>query len=488
MALAVPISASPSPAARASCRGSALRRSAPTRRLPAATTGTAPGGGIGRTAARRPQPVTLPVPGRSDRHILRAVDSEAQTAKEEEEEEEQGAAAAAEGEEGMWGIQPGVEEEWQWERSPDAGRAYAAWASLLLLGWIPFMRNVDGFDQAYFLLLATFTIYIGAHRNLTAKTRQSLTVKEGALAPVIASATLFGGYLLFKFFPNLNIQTLLNSYFALVGTAAVAGNLLWPIRQWAGKEALGADSLKLSVPEGWLLETDGSSITELSIAPSDFLALAVGVGLTYADITHAHMLFPVNNAIATMIVADILSLIGLSSFRTAGVLLVGLLAYDVFWVFGSPAVVGDNVMLAMATSDQLTGPIKLLFPRPGTDVLTEAGFYPFQLLGLGDVALPGLLACLALRYDASRTVDLQGRAMACAAALQDAMKGLPSDASGKQVMDSAADAVDVAYDDLCDREDREKAEGRDKPMKVLRPPCCFSAACVTDELASLELR
>jgi len=55
-------------------------------------------------------------------------------------------------------------------------------------------------------------------------------------------------------------------------------------------------------------------------------------------------------------------------------------------------------------------------------------------------------------------------------------------------MDSAADAVDVAYDDLCDREDREKAEGRDKPMKVLRPPCCFSAACVTDELASLELR
>lgn len=27
------------------------------------------------------------------------------------------------------------------------------------------MRNVDGFDQAYFLLLATFTIYIGAHRH-----------------------------------------------------------------------------------------------------------------------------------------------------------------------------------------------------------------------------------------------------------------------------------------------------------------------------------
>jgi minor histocompatibility antigen H13 len=73
-------------------------------------------------------------------------------------------------------------------------------------------------------------------------------------------------------------------------------------------------------------------------------------------------------------------------------------------------VVGDNVMLAMATSDQLAGPIKLLFPRPETDFFTEAGTFPFQLLGLGDVALPGLLACLALRYDASRSeTRLRGR-------------------------------------------------------------------------------
>ena len=56
------------------------------------------------------------------------------------------------------------------------------------------------------------------------------------------------------------------------------------------------------------------------------------------DISHAHMLYPVNNAIATMIVADLLGLIGLNSFRTAAVLLFGLLAYDVFWVFGDDRV------------------------------------------------------------------------------------------------------------------------------------------------------
>ena len=34
---------------------------------------------------------------------------------------------------------------------------------------------------------------------------------------------------------------------------------------------------------------------------------------------------------------------------------VGLLLYDVFWVFGSPEVFDDNVMLTVATSNMITG-------------------------------------------------------------------------------------------------------------------------------------
>lgn len=44
--------------------------------------------------------------------------------------------------------------------------------------------------------------------------------------------------------------------------------------------------------------------------------------------------------------------------------------------------------------------------------------------GLGDVAIPGLLACLALRYDASRVVDLRARGFAVASALQDALSSM----------------------------------------------------------------
>lgn len=73
-------------------------------------------------------------------------------------------------------------------------------------------------------------------------------------------------------------------------------------------------------------------------------------------------------------------LLGLRSFKAAAVLLFGLLAYDVFWVFGSPRIIGDNVMLAVATSDVLSGPTRLLFPRFGGSV-GEASSYPFSLLG-----------------------------------------------------------------------------------------------------------
>jgi minor histocompatibility antigen H13 len=75
-----------------------------------------------------------------------------------------------------------------------------------------------------------------------------------------------------------------------------------------------------------------------------------------------------------------------------------LLVYDVFWVFGSASVTGDNVMLTVATSDLISAPTRLLFPRVlGGSSASEIGAFPYSLLGLGDVVVPGLLAGLALR-------------------------------------------------------------------------------------------
>lgn len=131
--------------------------------------------------------------------------------------------------------------------------------------------------------------------------------------------------------------------------------------------------------------------------------------------------------------------------------LAGLLVYDVFWVFGSPAVVGDNVMLTVATSSAVAAPTRLLFPR--VSAATDIGAFPFSLLGLGDIVVPGLLAALALRYDASRAVDLRPRADAAIGAIDDAIAALPPGADQMDAGDAAADAADKAYDAIADADD-----------------------------------
>ncbi|PNH00622.1 Minor histocompatibility antigen H13, partial [Tetrabaena socialis] len=322
---------------------------------------------------------------------------------------------------------------WRWEESEDAVRAYGALAALLALGSLPVLHGTKLADLPYFIGLAVVTIYIGAHRGLTTRQRQQISLKEGALAPVLASVSLFGIYLAIKYLPDLNVQAFLNAYFWLLGSFAIGGAALPVLRRIGGP--LGERTIKLELPEGLLLDEDGSSITKPEIAPTDVLAVALALGLASAELSSGHTNFTLNNLIATLIASDILQLIGPRSFRTAGLLLTGLLLYDVFWVFGSPRVIGDNVMMTVATSELISGPTRLLFPRiPGGGSTAEAAAaaFPFSLLGLGDIAVPGLLACLALRYDASRSTDLKARAVAAAEAMTSALASLAPGATSRQ--------------------------------------------------------
>ncbi|BDA44066.1 probable minor histocompatibility antigen H13 [Coccomyxa sp. Obi] len=342
-----------------------------------------------------------------------------------------------------------TESNWQWTESDDALRTYLIFFGFLLAGELPFLRDIRFADLPYFVGLATITIYIGAHRGLTNKIRQQISLREGALAPVAASVALFGGYLLIKFFPDLSLQRFLNLYFWLIGSIAIVGNVAPPLRRATGE--LGSPSIPVTFPDGWLLDDEGNSITQTAFAPSDVAALLLGLGVATLDLSCNHSSFTLNNLIACLIATDILQLLGLKSFKAAAVMLGGLALYDIFWVFGSPKVVGDNVMLAVATSDILTGPTRLLFPR-FSGSLGEGSAFPFSLLGLGDVAVPGLLACLALRYDASRATDMRARALAAADALRDSLANMQTGASDREIAHAAADAAEAAFDEVADAE------------------------------------
>eukprot|EP01023_Acetabularia_acetabulum_P067625 TRINITY_DN9362_c0_g1_i5.p1 TRINITY_DN9362_c0_g1~~TRINITY_DN9362_c0_g1_i5.p1 ORF type:complete len:493 (-),score=74.17 TRINITY_DN9362_c0_g1_i5:47-1525(-) len=343
--------------------------------------------------------------------------------------------------------------QWQWQESGDALRAYFLLGGVLLLGSIPQFSSLSWAPFPYFLTLASLTIYIGAHRGLTSKERQVISLKQGAFAPILASVTLFGGYLLIKFFPNLSPQAVIDAYFWFIGSVAIAGGAQSILSQIGGP--LAKQSIVFNIPK-FLLEDENAS-TEVKSSPADFISLAIGIGLASIELASGHSNFTLSNMVACLVAADIMGLIGLKSFRVAAVLLFGLLFYDVFWVFASPTVVGENVMLTVATSNILQGPTRIMFPKAlGSG--GEAGSFPFAILGLGDVAVPGLLGCLALRFDGSRSVDFLGRAKSSALAMEQALKNLPLDATAEKVMSEAADAADTAFEKFADKEQRQREE------------------------------
>eukprot|EP00887_Chlorella_sp_A99_P004507 scaffold34.g4507.t1 len=232
-------------------------------------------------------------------------------------------------------------------------------------------------------------------------------------------------------------QAILDGYFWVLASVAVGGGLAGPARTLGHK--LGLPTWAVDLPPGLATDEAGRPLTRGELALTDLLTVAAGVGVATADLFAHHLNFSLNNLIACM-------LVGLRSFRVAGALLLGMLTYDAFWVFASPSAVGENVMLQVATSDLVSGPTRLLFPRPPSSI-GEASSFPFSLLGLGDVAIPGLLACLTLRYDASR--------VAIYAAMQELAEAEPG-ASGRRMGDVARDAAHAAYDVIADRENEQR--------------------------------
>lgn len=81
-------------------------------------------------------------------------------------------------------------------------------------------------------------------------------------------------------------------------------------------------------------------------------------------------------------------MIALDSFFTGFILLSGLFAYDIFWVFGT------DVMVSVAKN--FDAPIKMLFPRSWGEKME------FSMLGLGDIVIPGIFIALCLKYDYSK--------------------------------------------------------------------------------------
>jgi minor histocompatibility antigen H13 len=334
---------------------------------------------------------------------------------------------------------------------------------VLTLGNVPEIQSMNQSGLFYFVSLAVITIYMGAHRGLNSKERARIDIKNALAAPALASVSLFGFFLLIKYFPDFSLQTLLDVYFFMLATFASLGALSGPLKSVANQTNTQV-TFDVPIPEALnAVDADDNKVESLPLYASDIFVAFIALGVACADLAAHHGNFTLSNMIACLIAADILNLIGLSSFRVAGILLVGMLVYDVTWVFASPGFSpgGENVMLKVATSEMLTGPTRLLFPKiPGS--MGEASFFPFSLLGLGDIAIPGLLCCLALRYDASRSIDISARGEASWKAIMESIESLTGEESGDEIMTLTGSAAEAAYDRVADRElqQRNLSQGR----------------------------
>ncbi|KAK8572816.1 hypothetical protein V6N13_048383 [Hibiscus sabdariffa] len=91
-----------------------------------------------------------------------------------------------------------------------------------------------------------------------------------------------------------------------------------------------------------------------------------------------------------------LQLARLPNIKVATVLLCCAFVYDIFWVFISPLIFHESVMIAVARGDNSGGesiPMLLRVPR---------AFDPwggYDMIGFGDILFPGLLVAFAFRYD-----------------------------------------------------------------------------------------
>eukprot|EP00297_Palpitomonas_bilix_P004891 CAMPEP_0113902738 /NCGR_PEP_ID=MMETSP0780_2-20120614/22030_1 /TAXON_ID=652834 /ORGANISM="Palpitomonas bilix" /LENGTH=675 /DNA_ID=CAMNT_0000895603 /DNA_START=60 /DNA_END=2087 /DNA_ORIENTATION=+ /assembly_acc=CAM_ASM_000599 len=139
----------------------------------------------------------------------------------------------------------------------------------------------------------------------------------------------------------------------------------------------------------------------------------LGVGLLWYFFRHESWAWALQDLMGISISISFISVVAAPNMKVTTVLLCLMFVYDIWFVFISPYVFGQSVMIAVATGGS-TGsyaylpptllpnetrtpsesiPLSLIFPR----LSTIGGGY--SLLGLGDIFLPGVHIAFCLRFD-----------------------------------------------------------------------------------------
>ncbi|XP_048757334.1 signal peptide peptidase-like 3 [Ostrea edulis] len=222
---------------------------------------------------------------------------------------------------------------------------------------------------------------------------QTIDTCQAAFLPIGASASLL---IMFLFFDSLQMVFAICT--AVLATVAFAF-LLLPMCQYIIRPCSTGQKISFGVCGRF--------------TAAEILSFFLSFMIVCIWVLTGHWLLM--DALGMGLCVAFIALVRLPSLKVSTLLLVGLLVYDVFWVFFSSYLFSANVMVKVATRPaenpvglfakklHLTGfmrdapklslPGKLVFPS-----LQNSSH--FSMLGLGDIVMPGLLLCFVLRYDA----------------------------------------------------------------------------------------
>ena len=224
---------------------------------------------------------------------------------------------------------------------------------------------------------------------------ETMKQKDAWLFPVIGSGVLLGLYLLFKFFNDKYLNVLLHIYFTLLGSFSIGQLIEEKINKKEPFSTYEKQDL-FSIPKIPYFNPEGTKITKLNIVTFTFGLI---IGLIY---------YLKRNWILNNILGMAFSIFGienlmLGEYKVGLILLSLLFFYDIFWVFYTP------VMVSVAKN--IEGPVKLMFPklqdaidkikREKPDEYAGKAYDPreFNMIGLGDIVVPGVYVALMLRFD-----------------------------------------------------------------------------------------
>ncbi|XP_044499210.1 signal peptide peptidase-like 2 isoform X1 [Mangifera indica] len=135
---------------------------------------------------------------------------------------------------------------------------------------------------------------------------------------------------------------------------------------------------------------------EVSILSLVVLLFCVAFAVVWAVYRQASYSWVGQDILGICLMITVLQIARLPNIKVASVLLCCAFVYDIFWVFLSPLIFHESVMIAVARGDNSGGesiPMLLRVPR----LFDPWGGY--DMIGFGDILFPGLLISFARRYD-----------------------------------------------------------------------------------------